>query len=75
MYLPYKLLNTESRTLVSAPAQCVEALALTLTPGPSTSSQDRLARLQNALVPPGTQQGRAHLGGVGHYWQVRLMRN
>ena len=30
MYLPYQLLNTESRTLVSAPAQCVEALALIL---------------------------------------------
>ena len=29
MYLLYKLLNTESRTLVSAPAQYVEALALT----------------------------------------------
>ena len=28
MYLPYQLLNTEFRTLVSAPAQCVEALAL-----------------------------------------------
>ena len=47
MYLPYQLLNTESRTLVSAPAQCVEALALT--PSYSCLPYLRMQQLNRAI--------------------------